>query len=219
MGLPTFEQLPFKSRPDLTPYLVHLTKGSKEDDNEYSAYDNLVNILKTGEVWGQNPRFAKGNNNLACFMDVPFISMKYIFTRENSDTSNARYEPYGIVVEKPYAYKHGCRPVLYLSDDEVKTLKIPESEIWRVVKFQAFKVRWISWIHEREWRCKGDFKLPSSIDAAFVKNAADSERLTKELFSKRRTFKCIPKSAIPFEVICQGLYIYSTIKHRPLRQH
>ena len=49
---PEFEDLPFFERPDLTPYLIHLTKNTKADD--YSAYNNLVNILLTGKVWGSD---------------------------------------------------------------------------------------------------------------------------------------------------------------------
>lgn len=41
-----FERLPFEERPDLTPYLVHLTK----EKNGRSAFGNLVKILKAGKV-------------------------------------------------------------------------------------------------------------------------------------------------------------------------
>jgi hypothetical protein len=51
MPWPDFEDLPFEERPDLTPYLVHLTKNTKASD-KFSALDNLINILKTGEIWG-----------------------------------------------------------------------------------------------------------------------------------------------------------------------
>lgn len=40
MGV-NYKELPFRDRPDLTPYLIHLTKNTKEDD-EYSAYNNLI---------------------------------------------------------------------------------------------------------------------------------------------------------------------------------
>ena len=38
MALPEFEDLPFYDRPDLTPYLVHLTKNSKKEDG-FSAFE------------------------------------------------------------------------------------------------------------------------------------------------------------------------------------
>lgn len=52
---PEFEDLLFFERPDLTPYLIHLTKNTKADD-DYSAYNNLVNILLTGKIWGSEKR-------------------------------------------------------------------------------------------------------------------------------------------------------------------
>jgi hypothetical protein len=86
MALPAFEDLPFNARPDLTPYLLHLTKNTKAED-QYSAYDNLVSILKSGQIWGSESKkgFIKGNQKATCFMDVPFSSLKYVLTPENSD--------------------------------------------------------------------------------------------------------------------------------------
>jgi hypothetical protein len=62
MMLPGFEDLPFYDRPDLTPYLIHLTKNTKEADG-FSAFDNLVSILKTGRISGSSPGkgFIKGS--------------------------------------------------------------------------------------------------------------------------------------------------------------
>jgi hypothetical protein len=50
-------------------------------------------------------------------------------------------------------------PCCILSNDELTALKIPDSELWRVVRFEVSNEGWISWLHEREWRCKGDFTL------------------------------------------------------------
>src|SRR5437773_8569908 len=135
MRLPEFEDLPFYERPDLTPYLVHLTKNTKQEDH-FSAFENLVNILQEGKVRGSksNKGFIKGPNRAACFMDVPFAALKYVLNPRDSNPENPRYEPYGIVVTKKYAYRHGCRPVLYLSDKETKDLGIPRDELWRVVR-------------------------------------------------------------------------------------
>jgi len=41
-----FKQLPFKIRPDLTPYLIHLTRETPDDG--YSGLGNLSSILRTG---------------------------------------------------------------------------------------------------------------------------------------------------------------------------
>ena len=201
-----FKELPFNARPDLTPYLLHLTKGKVIAGKRRSAYDNLVSILQQGKIIASQKRgFIKGGQSATCFMDVPFASMKYVLTPENRDPNKPRYEPYGVCLLKMTAYEKGSRPVLYLSDQEIEDLEIPQRELWRVVKFEVQDENWISWLHEREWRCKGDMVLPQRPIAVFVKNAADVQRLQKEITeAPRETFKCVPQSIIPFSLICQG---------------
>lgn len=213
MGV-AYSDLPFRDRPDLTPYLIHLTKNTKED--KYSAYDNLISILKSGEIWGSdNSGFIKGKGNTAtCFMDIPFSSLKYVLNEENSDPSHPRYEPYGIFVEKNYAYKKGVRPVLYLSAEEVNKLHIPNDELWRVVRLEVHDKDWISWVHEREWRCKGDFQLPNKSNhmhifklGVLVKTYQDVLKLQKEMKNCPNDFNVEISTILPLDIICQGLYI------------
>lgn len=206
MPLPQFDELPFNARPDLTPYLIHLTKNTKKDD-KYSGFDNLVSILQIGEIWGSNSSkgFIKGPNRATCFMDIPFQALKHVLTPENADPQDPRYEPYGVVITKKLAYKNGCRPVLYLSDEETTRLRIPRDELWRVVRFDVSNKGWICWLHEREWRCKGKFTLPRSIQAVLVKNTNDANRLARQLTDDADEFKCVPKSIVPLTVVSQGL--------------
>jgi hypothetical protein len=138
-------------------------------------------------------------------MDVPFSALKYVLNKKNADPQNPRYEPFGIVVEKKYAYGKGCRPVLYLSDEELNLIKLPKDELWRVVKLDVNDDGWISWLHEREWRCKGDYLLPVKLLAVLVKNTNYASRLQTILADKPDDFVSIPKSIIPLTVICQGL--------------
>lgn len=206
MPKPDFEDLPFNIRPDLSPYIIHLTKNTKEED-EYSAFDNLVNILQTGEIWGSSKSkgFIKGPNSAACFMDIPFMSLKYILNHENANPKHPRYEPFGVIITKKIAYKHGCRPVLYLSNEEIKRIDIPKDELWRVVRFELASDGWISWIHEREWRCKGTFKIPSTPHGVLVKNTNFAMKLQKKISENPEGFAVKPRSIIPLTVMCQGL--------------
>ena len=114
MGHPTFLELPFQERPDLTPFLVHLTKNTKARD-DWSALDNLVNILETGEIWGSGgDGFIKGGFKAACFMDVPLVFLKYILNHDNADPDDPRYEPYGVLINKLDPCKIDARGVKVL---------------------------------------------------------------------------------------------------------
>lgn len=215
MTRPLFDELPFWERPDLSPYLIHLTKSTK-DDNGSTAFDNLVSILEDGKIFGSsNTSFIKGPNNATCFMDIPFVSLKYLLNDENTDKEMPRYEPFGIVVLKTTAYDKGCRPVLYMSDDELADLRLPEREKWRVVRFELSHEECVSWVHEREWRCKGDFKLPRRVIAVLVENLSFAMKLGRMLSKKPQKFKSMPKSILPLSVICQGLpYLSSSTRRR-----
>lgn len=195
----------FMVRPDLTPYLVHLTKNTERQDG-CTALKNLYSILRTGSIRGSTRRgFIKGPNKAACFMDVPFFSLKYVLNKANTDPASPRYEPYGIVVSKRYAYAHGCRPVLYLSNQELSDLRIPRDEWWRVVRFEGVNDEDIGWLHEREWRARGDFSLPSSLYAVLVRTAGEANRLREVLSRNDDKYEVMPRAVVPLEVICQGL--------------
>ncbi len=201
-----YEDLPFDVRPDLSPYITHLTKNTRAED-DYSAFENLISILQSGEIWGSSTKkgFIKGPNKAVCFMDIPLYCLKYVLNHENVNPDHPRYEPFGIIITKRLAYKRGCRPVLYLSNEEIKQLAIPKEELWRVVRFEVLGRRWISWLHEREWRCKDNLKMPPTPIAVLVKNTTNAKKLTKMITEEPREFKVKPRSIIPLNVLCQGL--------------
>ena len=138
-------------------------------------------------------------------MDVPLPSLKYILNEYDSDPKNPRYEPFGIIITKKLAYRKASRPVLYLSDYELSKLRIPVDERWRVVKLEVREGTWISWMHEREWRCKGDFIVPKDPIAVLVKNTKYAKKLEKLINDYPKDFKAKPQSVIPLTVLCQGL--------------
>jgi len=196
-----FWELPFNVRPDLTPYIVHLTKRN----DGLSAFKNLVNILETGTLNGSGRKgYVKGPNRAVCFMDIPFSALKYVINDKNSKGPKVRYEPCGIFLTKKWAYENGLRPVLYLSDDEIIDLRIPKNETWRVVKFEKRNQGWISWVHEREWRGKGDLELPTNV-GVLVRSSHQVKRLYKLLNNPKRTFFCKPRAILPLSIVCQGL--------------
>lgn len=137
-------------------------------------------------------------------MDVPFASLKYVLTPENTKPSEPRYEPYGIVVGKASGYNRGLRPVLYLSDEEVQRLGIPKAEEWRVVRLEKRDDGWVNWVHEREWRCEGDYNLRTRVPAVIVRSLAAAKQLRERLSDEPDEFKCVPDAILPANMICQG---------------
>jgi len=204
--MPDFDDLPFDERPDLSRFLVHLTKNTKAKNGK-SAYRNLLSILRSGKINGSTSAkgFIKGKYSATCFMDIPLHCLKYVLDRDNADPADPRYEACGVLVQKPYAYKMGCRPVLYLSNAELKKLSLPDDELWRVVRFEVKENSWISWLHEREWRCMGDFQLPAKPLAVVVRDTKHAVKLRDEIGKHPKKFKAKPKSFIPLTVLCEGL--------------
>lgn len=177
-------------RPDLTPYLLHFTRTAEQ----HTGFTSLKRILQEGRIKASN-RFIIGEDKVVCFMDVPIPALKYILRKDNG------FSPYGIAITKAYAYKKGVRPVLYLSRSEIEQLKIPNSEQWRVVRFE-YRVnrdrpqdsqRVADWMHEREWRYKGDFVLPNN-PLIFVLKYQEINRLTRALGENSRIK---PRAIIP----------------------
>ena len=65
MGI-NYKKLPFWDRPDLSPYLIHLTKRKGEN----SAFDNLIKILKSGWILGSTTEsgFIRGTEVISPFL-------------------------------------------------------------------------------------------------------------------------------------------------------
>ena len=206
MGFEDKTRLTFFERPDLSPFVIHLTKRSPGK----TAFENLLEILKAGKIKGSNTAtgYIQGNAAATCFMDVPLGSLKYVLKKAQTQTTTGfpRYEPYGVLISKSWAYEAGARPVLYLSKDEQKTdLRVPPAELWRVVRFEGVSDSTIGWLHEREWRAKGNFGLPTPMLAVLVKSPAEAKELQKQMTENPENFKATSLSVLPLRIVCQGL--------------
>ena len=117
------KQLPFTARPDISPYLIHLTRKT-ETDSAFIVLQQIIfhaKMLKASDKTG----FIKGSTPAVCFMDIPFFSLKYLLSKNNI----RRYEPYGIFVKKETAYLNGARPVYYMSKEEEDNFFLREMPI------------------------------------------------------------------------------------------
>lgn len=120
-SIPTFELTPLH-KPDMSPYLVHLT-----------SRNNLLNIL-TGKgsttVLSQEQGFLKSSlpnyttsqyhNEVVSFTESPLHTLDFFRLR-----SQARFkddQQYGIGFSKSALVKQGVRPVLYLDKESNKAL-------------------------------------------------------------------------------------------------
>lgn len=147
--------------------LAHFTRASKQA----SAFDNLVSILHDG-VLRAGSRMVRSQRPVICFFDATLEELARTVTRRN----RRRYEPFGVAVDRRYAFRHGARPVIYLPADEARQL-LPRDELWRAVALQLDRDPPIDWCFEREWRLPGDLPLENRHAVALVETWRDSEAI------------------------------------------
>ncbi len=86
--------------------LTHFTRASRAGN----ALDNLMMILDERSVRGAT-RMVRGKRPVVCLFDAPLGELRRLLDRHN----RRRYEPFGIAVNKRYAFQMGARPVIYLT--------------------------------------------------------------------------------------------------------
>src|SRR5271170_4646480 len=100
--------------------LTHFTRASATA----SAIDNLVAILTDGRIIG-GLRMVRGGQPVVCFCDAPLSELRRLLVRSN----RRRYEPFGLAVERRYAFDFGARPALYMPAAEAESI-IDAEEMW-----------------------------------------------------------------------------------------
>src|SRR5260370_16777612 len=96
--------------------LTHFTRAGKTS----SALDNLVTILREGVIRGST-RMVREGRAVVCLFDVPIGDLRVLLDRRN----RRRYEPFGIAIEKRYAFRAGPRPVIYFPSPAPEILLPP----------------------------------------------------------------------------------------------
>jgi len=147
--------------------LTHFTRASRTA----SALDNLVAILREGVIRA-NRRMIRGTQPAVCLFDAPPSELRTLLERRN----RRRYEPFGIAIDKRYAFKMGARPVIYLPWREAAEILAP-AEHWRVVETQMDRTPPVDWTHEREWRVPGDLEFSPRVCAALVETWRDVDEI------------------------------------------
>ncbi len=149
------------------PMLAHFTRASAKA----SAMDNLVAILSDRAVRGAT-RMVRGGRPAVCMFDAPLNELSHLLGAGN----RRRYQPFGIAVDKRYAFAMGARPVIYLPVDEAAAILKP-GEIWRVVSIDMGRPVAVDWTFEREWRLLGDLHLVEKSSVALVESWRDADEL------------------------------------------
>jgi hypothetical protein len=149
------------------PMLTHFTRASRSG----TALDNLVTILKERVVRAAT-RMVRGKRPVVCLFDAPLGELQHLLERRN----RRRYEPFGIAVNKRYAFRMGARPVIYLPWPEARKVMGPD-EVWRVVTIDMERTPPIDWSFEREWRMAGDLPIEPRQVVALVESWRDVDEV------------------------------------------
>lgn len=147
--------------------LTHFTRASRAE----SALDNLVAILRDGTIRAST-RMVRGGRAVVCLFDAPIRELRVLLDRRN----RRRYQPFGIAIEKRYAFRMGARPVIYMPWGEAEGLLAPE-EMWRVVTLDLERHPPVDWSFEHEWRTAGDLALPAGRAVALVESWRDADEI------------------------------------------
>lgn len=135
-----------KSRIDISPYLVHFTRG----ENITDAFENLQSIISSQIILGTN-NLIKGGYNCVCFSEAPIDCLTNGLINENY---YSKYSPFGIVVKKDWLFSLGGRQVIYQTEQEYFSLL--EEQRWRHMTYDPCAEPPIDFTWEREWRIKVD---------------------------------------------------------------
>ncbi len=147
--------------------LTHFTRAAKTK----SALDNLVAILREGII-RDSTRMVREGRAAVCLFDLPIGDLRIVLDRRN----RRRYEPFGIAIEKRYAFRMGARPAIYMPWREAEGLLAP-GERWRVVALELERHPPIDWSYEREWRLAGELALPAGRAVALVESWRDADEI------------------------------------------
>ena len=132
--------------------LTHFTRRSASGD----ALDNLASILRDGAI-RPSVRMIPGGRGAVCLFDTPIAELGRVLTPAN----RRRYEPFGIALDKRYAFRLGARPAIYLPLAEAERI-IAREELWRVAAIDFDRDPPVDWTFEREWRIAGALPLTTT---------------------------------------------------------
>ena len=121
-------------------------------------------------------RLIRGKRPVVCLFDATTHELGGLLVRSN----RRRYEPFGLAIDKRYAFAMGARPVLYMPWREARMI-LAEEEWWRVAAIDLERKPPIDWSFEREWRVAGDLPLPAAWSGGAGRELARRRRSVRPL--------------------------------------
>jgi hypothetical protein len=115
-------------------------------------------------------RMVRSGRAVVCLFDAPWSEWGQLLDRAN----RRRYQPFGIALDKRYAFTMGARPVVYMPWPEAERNFVAE-ELWRVVAIDLERTPPSDLRFEREWRVLGDLPLPPHGAVALVETRRDAD--------------------------------------------
>jgi len=168
------------------PMLAHFTRASGKS----SALDNLLWILDDRRIRGSSRMMPTGVRGV-CLFDAPPQELAHLLTPQN----RRRYEPFGVAIDKRYAFSMGARPVIYMPAAEAATI-LDADEMWRVVSIDMNRNPPIDWTFEREWRVLGDLPIQPQLSVALVAGWRDVDEIYERFNGKPPCAGVIPLKEI-----------------------
>ena len=171
---------------------------------QLSALQIIIKILRERTLIGSTTAsgFIVGATRAVCFQDAPLYSIcqNIDFERllvSEKQSVRVRYEPYGLMFPKPYAYSLDARPVFYERTGVGKEL-FPEDQWWRIVPFDMSSPdAYIDWTHEREWRAPGDIHFDIGRATVVVPNSTTFKHFFEQGARGGENITKLVRTAVP----------------------
>lgn len=157
---------------DVSDSLVHLISADTPSD----ALVTLRSIIAEGRLRGGTGHI-KGGYRCVCFCEAPLTSVAEAMSEREKE--GIRYQPFGVMIPKKWAFEMEGRPVIYQRDSEFRLLD--DSIRFRHVRYEPTAFPPIDFTWEREWRVRTDeLVLDQDITRFIVPDRSTWDELVSE---------------------------------------
>lgn len=155
-----------RSRNDVSQVAIHLCRKFTELRKIIS--ENVILASKRDQIVRYEPEGA------TCFYGIPPQNWIELLAKNRNGRKG-----YGMIVTLESLWAVGGRPAIYTRVESIDGAEWPESERYRLVNTDlSRKPEPLDWLHEREWRFRGNFDFPEdSVWWPCVKTNEDAAKI------------------------------------------